>query len=92
MPNTPTTNHKRVPIHLAGAEAPGDEARDLTKRFDALCAELVAIEYWDWLDRTGTSVHDLEEEVRELRWTRREAVTSEIQVLFAQQAGYFRSD
>jgi len=55
----------------------------MTKRLELLCAELRAIDYWEWHYRRATTPRDSDDLSHELRQERREQIVSEIQVIFA---------
>lgn len=55
----------------------------MNDRMDILCAELCAIEYWDWNYRHSPEVTESDDLSHELREERRAQIISEIQVIFA---------
>ena len=55
----------------------------MTDRLELLCAELRAIDYFEWHYRHATRRNDSDELSHQLRIERRERIVSEIQVTFA---------
>lgn len=90
--NTRSDDSSFIPISLYRRHSArrSVETKEFQTRLDALCAELIAIEHCNWLDRT--SANAIEQEALELRLARREMVTSEIQMLFALQRTYVPLD
>ena len=60
-------------------------------RMEALCAELCAIDYWEWLYRESSSRTESDGLSHALRQARRAAIMSEIQVLHFRSALQERS-
>ena len=57
--------------------------RNMNDRLELLCAELRAIDYFEWQYRRATHLNDSDEMSHELRLERRERIVSEIQVICA---------
>ena len=55
----------------------------MSDRLELLCAEVRAIDYFEWHYRRVTQPNQSDELSHELRQERRERIISEIQVLFA---------
>ncbi len=55
----------------------------MSDRLELLCAELRAIDYFEWQYRRATHPNDSDEMSHELRLERRKRIVSEIQVIFA---------
>lgn len=55
----------------------------MSDRLEVLCAEVRAIDYWEWHYRRATTPRDSDELSHELRTERREEIVSEIQAICA---------
>ncbi len=60
----------------------------MSERLELLCAELRAIDHWEWLYRVSSPTSEADELSHRLRQARREEIVSEIQVLFAKSTNF----